>query len=510
MSLPQVLVTGSSGFLGRHLLEALKNHYRIFGIARRSPAATGAPLHRNIEWLQVDIRDRATLKKAFRRIRDQGGIERVIHLAAHYDFTGEPHPDYQRTNVDGLRNILDECRAFDLRQFVFASSVAACEFRHTNRMIDEDTPADGAHYYAISKRLGEAMLEEYADDFPSCTIRFAALFSDWCEYPPLFKFLETWLSTSWRRRVIGSRGSLAIPYLHVQDAVRFLLGVMKHEPDIAPGEVFIASADAAVSVQQLFDEATLYYFGREAKPIHLPKVVCAVGMFLQERTMALLGSRPFERAWMASYFDCSLDIDPSRTRQRLEWVPRERLTIRRRLPFMIENLKCEPVEWYRRNHMAMRMLDTSASLRVHHLLERHEREISEEMSNYMTSEDGRRLFPSYQTLMPEEREWNHRVALRHLLDSVRTRDKSIYGNFCRDLAELRFAQGFAAEEVRQALEILRDICLKTLLLDPDASELDQEIENHVMMTLLFGCDQVEDAFDHLRDQTRQHSAAVAE
>jgi nucleoside-diphosphate-sugar epimerase len=36
MPLPRVLVTGASGFVGRHLVEHLKDDYRIVCIARRS------------------------------------------------------------------------------------------------------------------------------------------------------------------------------------------------------------------------------------------------------------------------------------------------------------------------------------------------------------------------------------------------------------------------------------------------------------------------------------------
>ncbi len=497
MSLPRVLVTGSSGFLGRHLLDELKHDHRVFGIARRTPAFTGAPLHRNITWFQVDIRDRPALRRACREIRDEGGVETVVHLAAHYDFTGERHPDYHRTNVVGLRNVLDESRHFELRRFVFASSVASSDFRTRSRVVDETTPADGTHYYAKSKRLGEAMLEEYEDEMPSCIVRFAALFSDWCEYPPLFKFLETWLSNSWRRRVLGGRGLLGVPYLNVLEAVRFLIRVLEMQDALESREILIASTDGSVTTQQLFEDTTLHYFGAPAKSIYLPREVCRLGMFLREHIQRILGDRPFERAWMASYFDRRLDVDASHTRRRLDWVPRERLSIRRRLPFMIENLKCEPLEWHRRNHMAMRVIDKSANLTIHQLLEKHEAQICEEMAELMTSREGQSLYPTYQRLTPEEREWNYRVAIRHLLDSVRTRDKSIYGSFCRDLAELRLAQGFQREEVREALQSFQHVCLGILHGDDEATGLEQEIENHVLMTMLYGCDQIEDAFDHL-------------
>ena len=57
----------------------------------------------------------------------------------------------------------------------------------------EKSPPDGDHVYAVSKRLGEEMLAEFDDCIPSCIVRLAAVFSDWCEYAPLYIFIETWL-----------------------------------------------------------------------------------------------------------------------------------------------------------------------------------------------------------------------------------------------------------------------------------------------------------------------------
>ena len=284
--------------------------------------------------------------------------------------------------------------------------------------------------------------------------------------------------------------------------------VLELQDRFDPAEILIASTEGSVTTRELFEDTTLHYFGTAGEPIYLPRELCRIGMYLRDHVKQLLGDRPFERAWMASYFDSRLDVDPSCTWRRLNWVPRERLSIRRRLPFMIENLKSEPLEWYRRNHMAMRAVDTSANLRIHQLLEKHEEQICQSMAELMTSSEGQSLYPTYQKLSSEERAWNYRVAVRHLLDSVRTRDKTIYGSFCRDLAELRLAQGFHCNEVREALQSFQHVCLGILHADEDAEGLEQEIENHVMMTMLYGCDQIEDAFDQLNSRRVRREQAV--
>ena len=83
--------------------------------------------------------------------------------------------------------------------------------------------------------MGERMLAEYRDHFPRTIVRFAALFSDWCEYPPLFMFLETWLSSAWNARMLGGRGQSAIPYLHVDDLILFFLALLDRLDALPPG-----------------------------------------------------------------------------------------------------------------------------------------------------------------------------------------------------------------------------------------------------------------------------------
>ena len=496
MSLPRIIVTGASGFVGRHLLDEIKEGYHVFGLGRRSQHQCGAPVHPNIVWSQTDIADREPLARVFDGIRAGGGADILLHLAAHYDFTGEEHPEYWRTNVEGLRNVLELAKGLNLKRFIFASSVAACNFPRPGSALDETSSPDGGHIYARTKRIGEEMVREYSAFLPTCIVRFAALFSDWCEYPPLFMFLETWLSRHWNRRLLGGRGESAIPYLHVRDVVGFLRTLFANPELPKLNEVLIASPDGAVSHRELFEASILLNFGRRPRPILMPKLIAVPGMSARYLVGRVLGDPPFERPWMSSYIDLKMTIDASHSRGRLGWAPRPRLTVLRRLPFLLENRKTDPIEWNRLNRAAMKVVELRVNLRIHHLLETHEEEIRTAFTGRLLTPPNRIRLIHYERIPTHEHDWHHRLIIRSLMNSIRTREKAVFMSYCRDLAERRFAQGFTLDEVCYALTTLNLLCLRALAADPEAPDIEQLYE-HITATIQFGIDEVQDVYERL-------------
>ncbi|MGB5549679.1 MAG: NAD-dependent epimerase/dehydratase family protein, partial [Thermoanaerobaculia bacterium] len=107
-SKPIVAITGASGFLGRRVLDLLKSQYRLIAIDLRSQSESGVPKHPNISWHQFDICNENALEAVCSEVKNGDKLHSVIHLAAYYDFSGEDHPEYQRTNLDGLRNLLEQ------------------------------------------------------------------------------------------------------------------------------------------------------------------------------------------------------------------------------------------------------------------------------------------------------------------------------------------------------------------------------------------------------------------
>ena len=343
-----MIITGATGFLGGRLIKHCCHTYRIYSISRRPQRLTGIPEGAEINWFNVDIGNFEALRQVFDRIQELGGADLLLHMAGYYDFTGDDHPEYTHTNVNGTRNVLELAAPLHLRKFFFTSSIAACPFPPFGGAITEDTPPTAPPPYSRSKRLGEELLQEYANRVPSCILRLAAIFSNWCEYEPLFNFMETWFSKGWNARILGGRGAWAIPYLHVRDLLTFFMQVIEKADALDPFEVLQASPNGCTTHLDLFHEATRCQFGTPGEPIYVPKPLARVGIHLREELGRLRGKMPFERSWMGEYIDLQLNVDATRTFHRLDWTPDPNRDILKCIPAMIHNRQTDPVEWQRR------------------------------------------------------------------------------------------------------------------------------------------------------------------
>jgi nucleoside-diphosphate-sugar epimerase len=452
--LPCLILTGASGIVGRSFLQAAQDRFRIYAIARRPQQKAGVPKHPNIHWLQVDIGNREALATVMGHIQERGGADFVLHLAAHYDFENVELADYEHTNVNGTRYMLEESRKLGISHFIFASSVAACEFPPPGDAITEETPPDADYPYARSKRVGEAMMREYADEFVCSTVRLAAVFSDWCEYAPLFVFLNTWLSGRWNSRILGGHGQSAIPYIHTRDLNRLLLKLLDDTETLESPQTYIASPDGSTSQRELFDLSTRFEYRRSIRPILMPRPLAWIGIIGRDLLGRALGNRPFERLWMLEYLDKALTIDGSRTREILDWAPSPRHHILRRLLFLMEKMKSSPHEWVLRNERAMKRPLVRPDLVIHGAMIEAREAIVDAIVAYLQSPVRQDRFPHYAVMSPAELRWHIGVVYDLLSAAVRTGDRELLLTYVHDLAGRRFAGGFPPAELCDALRVI--------------------------------------------------------
>jgi dihydroflavonol-4-reductase len=148
----KIFLTGSTGFVGHHVANALSAQGADLRLLTRKTSNL-----RNLEGIRGetvvgDLLEPESLRSAI------AGCHAVVHVAADYRlWIPDPQAMY-RANVDGTRELLRLAYEAGVKRFVYTSSVATMHFRTDGIVINEDTPVtltDMVGHYKRSKFLAE-------------------------------------------------------------------------------------------------------------------------------------------------------------------------------------------------------------------------------------------------------------------------------------------------------------------------------------------------------------------
>ena len=511
-SIPVIVLSGASGFVGRHFIEAHRNDYFIYALARRSQAASDIPLHKNIQWLRVDISNESEIKRVINEIARNGGADFFIHCAAFFNFHKQKDPQYQTTNINGTKYILDACRNLNLKRFIFTSSLAIFELTNPGgEVYNEFSTPNATSAYALSKRECEQMIKRYCSYFPCSILRLAALFSDWCEHSPLYSMLNTWFSKSWEHRFLAGKGNTAIPYLHISELLRLFDILMTKTGEWPRCHILHAAPENSVSHKQLFQVAATYNFFESKKPIFIPKWLATAGIAIKNGFGWIFNKRPFERVWMMKYIDRVLMVDSSYTRKIMNWELTRRFTILRRLPLMICKMKNNPFIWHYRNRMRPSLAEMQRPyLKIfEEMVKLQDQAVNETMRKLLHHNNSSR-FPNYQKLPLEKLRFRVQYIYKMLEVDACTGDRSHILEYARHLARERYMEKFPVEEVLQAIKITADTMIRLLLTRESLKKMKQRIYDEIMLTLQMVMDEIEDTYEYLRSNPNLMDAGEKE
>ena len=507
--LPGIVVTGASGFIGRHFVIAVSGKYRLFCIARRSQKEVGIPYHDNIHWLQVDVTNRENLMNVFTYIGDHGGADYVLHLAGYYDFTYKENPAYEKINATGTRNVLDMSKFLGIKRFIFSSSLAACNFPPKGKALTEESPPDADFPYGRCKKKEETIIREYSKVFPCSIVRLAAVYSDWCEYPMLYMLLKYWLSENkLMSRTLVGRGESALPYIHIKDAIKAFLRIMKISDTLPRLTIFIASPQGSVSQNELFKTATRYYYWHEIKPFRVPKLLAFIGLVIISLFGRLSGKDTLEQPWMTKYVDKQLSVDASATYNTLGWKPTPRYHILRRLLFLTEKMTGHPNNWRFRNEVILKKVAYRNSIIIYDILSELRESLVEKIADEVMHPKNERRFPNYRKMYRELLKWYITLNYQLVAASVRSRDRSIIPVYAQVIAHKRYMEGFKADEVKNLMLLIGKTMREYLLSRPELKTSKRQVDDYVILTSQLTADAFEDAYEILQDQSPdQHPPA---
>lgn len=265
----KILVTGSAGFIGFHLVKKLlESGHKVTGIdninsyydpelkyarlaetgINRNAENHGFPvvssLYPDYTFIRMNLEDNERLENLFRNEK----FDWVCNLAAQAGvrYSIENPSAYISSNIVGFLNILEVCRKNNIKHLVYASSSSV--YGNSTKMpfsVDDrvDKPVS---LYAATKKSNELMAYTYSHLYklPATGLRFFTVYGPWGR-PDMAPIL---FSNSIMKGIpikVFNNGNLDRDFTYIDDIVEGIMKVFDHSPvfnaavpDDAPHSVY--------------------------------------------------------------------------------------------------------------------------------------------------------------------------------------------------------------------------------------------------------------------------------
>jgi UDP-glucuronate 4-epimerase len=259
----RILLTGGAGFIGSHLAEALLRRGESLSVVDNldefySPAWKKANLREigkagKFEFFAHDICETEKMRETLETVRP----EILVHLAARAGVRPSiEHPRlYERVNVAGTVNLLELCREFDVRKFVFGSSSSVYGASSRAPFSEEQSELRPISPYAATKLSGEMFCYTYAHLYrlPVVCLRFFTVFGP-RQRPDLAIHKFTARIERGEPIPIFGQGDTGRDYTYVDDIVAGVIAAMDNDLGAgvaAPFEVFNLGNSRPVKLNEL-------------------------------------------------------------------------------------------------------------------------------------------------------------------------------------------------------------------------------------------------------------------
>jgi len=207
-----VLVTGASGFIGSHLVDALLQHQcKVHCLVQRTS---------DLRWL-----DRTKVQLHYGSLTESvpledclAKVDYVFHCAGLT--RAKTREDFFQVNAHACKVLYEKCVAYgkNIKRIVHISSLAAVGPSLPGQPVDEGTPCKPLTYYGKSKLAGEEIALQYSTSLPIVILRPPVVYG-----PREVNFLSfiKGISKGWNLQLGGRKRTLSLIY--ITDLVQAML-----------------------------------------------------------------------------------------------------------------------------------------------------------------------------------------------------------------------------------------------------------------------------------------------
>ncbi len=275
-----ILITGATGYIGRHLVSRLvaqgeRPRCLVRNIKRASsilPAGT-------LEFVQGDTTSPASLETAVQ------GVDTIVHAAfITADQKQSAGNHYQETNVQGTANLVEAAKKAGVKRIIVISGLG--------------TKPDKPGSYMQGRYLAEKMVKESGLDWT--IIQPSVLFG---KDAPFIKGLTDLIRTAPVVPLIGG-GKVMFQPIYVEDVVTVIIKVLQ-EPERTKNKTYTIGGPAYYSFTQVID-ALLQAMHKKRIKVPTPTPLVGIGAAVME---AVLPKPPLTKAAMTLFtFDNTTDL----------------------------------------------------------------------------------------------------------------------------------------------------------------------------------------------------------
>ncbi len=347
---PLVLITGSSGLIGTAVAEGLSGDFKVVGLDAKAPAEKS----KTGDFIECDLTRDESVNLALETVKTKHGnrLASVVHLAAYYDFTGEPSEMYEKLTIEGTRRLLKKLQEFDVaEQFIFSSTILVQEPSLMGTSITETSPLEDEPWdYPRSKIEAEKVIRRIRGNIPAVILRIAGVYDEDTHTVPIAQQIARIYEKDFQSYFFPGDVSHGQAFVHLDDLVECFRLVIERRKELAETEIFLIAEPGLMSYEELQNQIGQLIHGEEEwTTVWIPKFAAKAGAWAQN--LVADEDEQFIKPWMIDLADDNFPVSIRHAQETLGWNPQNML--RDTLPKMIGRLKENPLRWYEINKMSL-------------------------------------------------------------------------------------------------------------------------------------------------------------